>query len=326
MSVKNILSYAAPKMGLNPAQASQRAVLLRFLNEAADEMYTQADIAGSLMEHVFMVNGNQTISLPHYVGEVRAIREYFSQIPWSINQMRPRYNQSNWPDMWRNWRLLNRSPLQRSITNESIVNVVVPFVENPPITVTVAGATATASNVQKVITCSALINPSVNQFLDISSVEKSKVTTYDVTITDVDGEMLTVIPNTELQAWYQVVDVSTLPWLTQRQSNLEHYVEVLYKKALLYLSSDGDEYPAQGFDIILGNKMLQLWAQEEGKADLALQYDKLTSRSMARKHENANRATEDSIGFVFNPHDSLLPRVRARRPGRYGGYGAIVGY
>lgn len=326
MSVSNILSLTSAKMGLNPSDAGQRAVLLRFLNEAAYELYMQSDMAGSLMEQVFKVNGDQTIALPSYVGELRALREYTSMIPWSINQMRPRYNQSNWSDFWRNWRLKNRSPLMSSITNESVMLVVVPSVEATPITVTITGRTAAANQITETVTVNSTSVATTNVFIDVVAVSKSQITDYDVTITDIDGKTLTVIPNNELQAWYQIVDVSTMPWLPTTTSSLDHYLEVLYKKALPYLSNDGDEFPAPGYDHILSNKMMQIWAQEEGKADLALAYDQLTTRSLARKHEEANRATQDKIAFVVNTHDTLNPRIRPRRPGRYGGYGATTRY
>ena len=93
MSVQLILSLAGDKMGLNPSLASQRAVLLRFLNEAAEELYDQSDPIGSLAEQVFKVNGDQTISCPWYVGKIRAVREADTHIIWSINKMRPHYNQ-----------------------------------------------------------------------------------------------------------------------------------------------------------------------------------------------------------------------------------------
>lgn len=326
MSVQNILALTSVKMGLNPSDAGQRNVLLRFLNEAAYELYMQSDMAGSLMEQVFKINGDQTIALPNYVGELRAVREYNSMIPWSINQLRPRYNQSNWTDFWRNFRLKNRAPLMASITNESLINITVPSVESTPITVSISGRTAIANQITETVTVNATSVSTTNQFLDVVAVSKSQITNYDVTLADVDNKLLTIIPNNELQAWYQIVDVSTMPWLTSSSSTLDHYVEILYKKALPYLSDDGDEFPAQGYDPIVSNKMMQIWATEEGKADVALAYDQLTSRSLARKHEEANRATQDKISLVVNTHDTLNPRIRPRRPGRYGGYGATTRY
>lgn len=325
MSVATILSLTGNKMGLNPSDSGQRDVLLRFLNEAAFELYMQSDMAGSLMEQTIKVNGDQTIALPHYIGELRAVRETVSMIPWSINQMRPRYNQSNWSDFWRNWRLKGKSPLVSSITNESVITILSPVVDTS-VVISITGKTAIASNITETVTVSALSVSTTNQFVDVIAVSKNKVTDFDITLTDIDDKVLTVIPNNELQTWYQIVDVSTMPWLPTSSSSLDHFVEVLFKKALPYLSNDGDEFPAPGFDHIVANKMMQIWAQEQGQAEVALAYDQLTTRSLARKHEEANRATQDKVGFIVNTHDTLNPRIRPRRPGRYGGYGATTRY
>lgn len=326
MSVGNILKLAQAKTGLNPEDNNQRNVLLRYLNEAAYEIYMQADLPGSLIEQVFKVNGDQTISLPWTVGELRAVREYTSMIPWSLNQMKPRYFQSNWPDFWRNWRFKNKQPLMASITNESVVTISVPVVETTPLEVTITGSTATASSISETVQVTGLTVQTTNFFTDITTILKSKVTEYDVTILDVDGKTLSVIPNTELSTWYTIVDISTMPWLPTSTSSLDHYVEVLYKRTLQYLSNDGDEFPANNCDHIVANKMIQIWYQESGDAQNALAYDQLTTRSLARKVEEVNRATQDKIGFVVNPHDTLNPRIRPRRPGRYGGYGATTRY
>jgi hypothetical protein len=121
MPVAYILSQAGAKMGLNSSLASERSTLLRFLNEAAQELYDQSDATGLLMEQVFKVNGDQTISLPYYVGPVRAARNfYFGNKAWHINQMRPRYNQINWKDMWSNLRIRNTQALQATVTNTSV--------------------------------------------------------------------------------------------------------------------------------------------------------------------------------------------------------------
>jgi hypothetical protein len=42
MSVEYILSQAGAKIGLNPSTATDRAVLLRFLNEGGRELYMQS--------------------------------------------------------------------------------------------------------------------------------------------------------------------------------------------------------------------------------------------------------------------------------------------
>lgn len=319
MSLKYVLTQAGLKMGLNPSDESERAVLLRFANEAADELYAQSDMAGSLMEQVFKVNGDQTISLPSYVGFLRAVREYSTFMPWNIMQMRPRYNQNNWKDIWRGFRLKGRQALQYSITNESIVTVIIPAAD-PSLTVTITGSTTTASVISEELVMTAASVSTVRSFTEITAFKKSAVTDYDVTLTDIDGKTLSVIPNNELQALYNIVDISTCPWLGQNMSKLDHYVEILYKKSLPWFSNDADEFPAPGYDNIWVNKILQLWSEEQGKVDAALAYDTKATRSLARKHEEENRATQDEVALVQNPHDILLGRLRPRRPGRYSGY------
>lgn len=327
MSVSYIYKFAGPKIGLNPSNANERLVLQRFLNEAAYEIWNQFDPAGSLMELSMKVNGDQTISLPSYVGELRAVREFSSQIPWSINQMRPRYNQSNWNDFWRNFRLRNKQALAKTITNTAAPIVYVSQVDNPPLVVSISGRTSTAQSISEQIPLTSTGGVSaVNNYIDIVGFTKTLPTTYDVTLNDVDGNLISSIQSNELEASFQIVDVSTCPWLQNSGSERDHYLEILFKKRLPYLSYDADEFPAQGFDIILANKMCQIWAQEQGNSEKALAYDQLNSRSLARRQEEANRATEDVIALVENPHDNLNPRIRARRPGRYSGYGTSNRY
>lgn len=318
MSVKYILNQVGNKTGLNPADTAQRETMLRWLNEAAPELWVQSDMANSLVEQVFKVNGDQTIALPHYVGQLRAVREFFSQIPWHINQQRPRYNVSNWSDMWRNWRIKGQQAFTTSVRNESVLVITVPEVEIPPIEITITGPTENSSSICETVVMDAVSKNTVNQFIaDPTGASKNRVNQFDVTISDIDSLEMTKIPNNMLETCFLVVDISSFPWSPQSVSQQDHYVEVLYKKTLPYLKNDGDEFPAKGYDNVLVNKMLQLWAEEQGKTEMALGYDAKATRSLARIHEDQNRATEDTVIFVPNAHDTLLWRLRNRPYGSY---------
>jgi len=139
MSVKTILAIAGPKMGLNPSDVGQRGVLLRYLNEGAQELYEQSDVEGSLMELVAPVDGNQQIVLPSYVGSLRAMREFSTMIGWNARNIIPRYSKANWSQQWRNWRSKGVSATERAITNQAPVVLSVHAVENPPVVVTIDG-------------------------------------------------------------------------------------------------------------------------------------------------------------------------------------------
>lgn len=316
MSVGYILSQAGYKMSLDPA-TNDRIALLRYLNEAARELYDQSDMVGILMEQVFRVNGDQTISLPYYVGPVRAARSfYFGNHAWHINQMRPRYNQINWKDMWSNLRIGNVKALQATVQNTSVGVLTVPVVESPPVQVTVVGPTINSSQSQETVTMNALSVNTIGQYTDYITVMKPNgVNAVDVTLSDVDGNVLTVIPNCMTEALYQILDVSMFPFLPGSNSNpLANYLEILYKKALIYLSNDSDSFPSKtNYDDILVNKMLQLSNEEQNKSDIALAYDSKATRSLARKQEDENRATEDEIALARNPHDKTFARVSGSR-------------
>jgi len=323
MSVGYILHQAGVKTGLNPLDFNnQRVVLLRFLNEAARELYDQSDMPGSTWEEVFKVNGDQTITCPDRVGQIRAARELDSQVSWSINQPRPRYNQFNWTDMWRNLRLKYRQALMKSITNASVLRITVPFVESPPVSVTVKGPTTNATAIAETIVMTSTEMFTTNQFVNVTSFKKTTINTCDILMTDVDGNILSAIPNDQYEARYQIVDVSACPWLSISTSTLDHFLEVYYKKKLPVFYFDTDDFLDGSYDDILVNKMIQLYSEEQGKLDQAMAFDTKATRSLARKTENENRATEDIVSTVANPHDVILPRIRQGRRKYYRGYGS----
>jgi len=315
MPLSYVLEQVGNKIGLDPAVTTERSTLLRFANEAADELWAECDILGSLEENTFRVNGDQTISMPMWVGRVRAVRDAQNRVVWHLNQMRPRYNELNWIDGWYNYRLKNTQALMATITNISTVNVTVPFVENPPITVSLSGSTATASNISEDVVMNALSVPSVNSFTNITSCKKNTVNACDITVTDADGKLLTIIPNNSLAAQYQILDISGAPWLPQVTGPFDNYVEILFKKALPWFSLDDQEFPAQGYDNQWVNKCLQLWNEEATPVgpQAALAYDAKATRGLARKKTEQNLPTEDRVSFVQNPHESLQPRIRGRR-------------
>lgn len=310
MSLGFVLQRVQEKMGMNASQPSQRETLVGYANEAALELYDSFDPPGCLLEETFKVNGDQTISCPYYVGQIRGIRESTSWIAWHINKMRPRYNQFNWKDCWRNIRLKNSQALAATVTNESIGTLTVEAVEDPPIQVTITGATANSAEANEIVVMSATSVPTVNQYTNYHMIRKDRVNQFNIELVDVDNKFLAIIPNNMIESSFQIYDVSQCPWIQNSMSTLDHYLEILFKKTLPYYENDSDQFPAQGYDYIWINKILQLWAEDQGKTEEALGWDSKATRSAARKKQNHEQSTEDKVSVVANPHDSLLPRIR----------------
>jgi len=298
-------------MGLTGYQtdSNQRDVLLRFINEAAVELYQQSDMAGSLEEQYFAINGNQEIALPEYVGQVRAMRQADTQIAIKLSQMRPRYNAFNWEDGWNNFRVKGISACKSAVKNQSVMMITVAAVETPPIVVSLTGSSDNSASITESVTMDAVSKATVNNYNSIDSATKDRVNLYNVTIADVDGEEVTVIPNNKLEAKYQLLDVGLMPWLLTTQSPQGYWVEVLYKKALDWFQNDTDEFPAKGYDNVIVNKVLELWFEEQGNIQGAMAYAAKATQSLAQIHEDANRGTDDCVSMVAHPHDKMNARV-----------------
>jgi len=320
MPLSYILKQVAVKMGLTGYQTdtNQRDVLLRFVNEAAIELYQQSDMAGCLEEQYFAINGNQEITLPDYVGQVRAMRQADTQIAIKLSQMRPRYNDFNWTDGWNNYRVKGLSACKTALKNQSVLNITVAAIEYPPIVISIVGSNDNAASISESVTMTSLTMSTVNDYNNISAATKDRVNNCNVTISDIDGNEVTVIPNNKLEAKYQILDVGLAPWLCTSLSPQGNWVEVLYKKSLNWFQNDTDEFPAPGYDNVIVDKVLELWYEEQGNIQGAMAYAAKATQSLAQIHEDQNRGTDDVVSLVKHGHDKMNHRVGFGRDWNYG--------
>ena len=153
MGLFYILEQFTRKLGLQVSDPTARALALKYINPAALELYNLSDMSGCLDEQLFKVNSNQEIAFPPYMGNLRAMR-YASWYKGDIklSQMRPNYNQFNWEQAWKNWRIKDTRTLEMSLQNQSQLIIQVPTVEDPPIVVNVSGPTLQAANATESIT------------------------------------------------------------------------------------------------------------------------------------------------------------------------------
>ena len=317
MALAYILQQTGFKLGLNPADSGQRSVLLRYVNTAAKELWEISDMAGCYAEQYFKVNANQEIALPDYVGNIRAMRQAWEHIAIKLSQMRPRYNEFNWADEWRNWRIKGWHTLQAALTNQSTLNLLVEAVENPPVVVNISGSSPGAANISETIVMTSTTMTTVNTYTDVSAFTKTTINQYNVVLSDCDGNQISYLANNKLKAQFQIIDVSTAPWFPPNSNPLLGWIEVMFKKALPWFQNDNDEFPAVGYDEVIITKVLQLGYEEQGNVNLATAFYQKSIQMLAQIHENANRGTDDVVALVENPHDTINPRVGFGRDWRY---------
>jgi len=317
MSLFYVLEQMGRKMGLQPTDATQRALMLKYVNPAAKELYHISDMAGCLDEKLFKVNANQTIAFPSYMGQIRAIRDGYNRTQVTLSQQRPMYNQFSWEQAWRNFRIKGLQTLSTSLQNQSQLLITVQTVENPPIVVNVSGPTTTASNATESITMTSNTMNTQNAYLDVASFTKDSINTCDVVLADINGNEISRIPNNQYKAQYQIIDVSLMPYYPWNNNPLLNWMEILYKKALTILQNDTDEFPAIGYDDVIWNKALQLYYEEQNNIQAATGFYQKANQMLAQIHEDVNRGTDDCVALVENPHDRMNPRVGWGRDWRY---------
>src|SRR5678809_718213 len=144
MSLQYILSRLGASSGLNLTDPNQQALQVAEINAAAQELYQQYDLIGSLMAQYFHIENTEgmMISLPYWVGAVRAAR--LGQLNYNVGlvDFRPRFQSKMWRAKdWLSWALKGEHPLKQDITNEGPVTVTFAKPVEKTIRVTIAGET-----------------------------------------------------------------------------------------------------------------------------------------------------------------------------------------
>jgi len=330
MSVEYILDRFGKKVGMLPSDTSQRALLLDYLNEAAQELYEQSDMPGSLEEAEFYVQGDKTVAMPADVYAVRSIREKAgSNAMWDAEPLTARYRENNWDTNHSKFRVKGYSPLKVSLptaitgaansTNKLIVRtygitttdddyeVVIKTPYSEAFLVSVAGpavASATSSTNVTLAPSNAVV---ITDIISFARTLKPTATVGVVQLIDYADNSIVYaeIPSNSMESRYLIVDVSEFPFSSSAEEDDSHTLQILYKKALPRLQNDTDEFPAPGYDNILVSKCMELFLEEQGKIEEAILHDKKASRSLARRQADLERGQEQKIVFKRHNHDKL---------------------
>ena len=331
MSVEYVLDRFGKKVGMLPSDTSQRALLLDYLNEAAQELYEQSDMPGSLEEAEFYVQGDKTVALPADVYTVRSIREKAGgNAMWDTEPLTARYRENNWDTNHSKFRVKGYSPLKVSLptaiteaansTDKLVVRtygittisddyeVVIKTPYSEAFLVSVTGISAVTSAVSS---ATATLVPSNNVAItDIISfartLEPTATSGLVQLIDHADNSIVYAeIPSNRMESRYLIVDVSEFPFSSSAAEDDSHTLQILYKKALPRLQNDTDEFPAVGYDNILVSKCMELFLEEQGKIEEAILHDRKASRSLARRQADLERGQEQKVVFKRHNHDKL---------------------
>lgn len=261
MALKHILEDISSILGFDMTDADEQAYLVEQVNHAARELYNAMDLPGAIREQVFQIDDtdNYQVSFPFYVDKIRAIRfynTYGGKI--RLEDMRPRYHMMRWGNSGVLTFRIKRSDsaLADDITNAGPLKFKLPTgkVEAAAVTITVVGKTASAERVQETVILAVGESEvsTVEGYEDVISIIKKDYNNYNITIEDIDGAELGIIPNSELQTAYTIVQIRQDDFSPRYNNNYPlNTIEVLYKQKFNGFRNLYDEFPCPKCDKII---------------------------------------------------------------------------
>lgn len=305
MSLKNILADAAADTGFRTQIGNQRERCISLINDAADEIWKCYDLPNCLGEQLFNLGtNNQQISLPYYVLEPRAVRDYDSELKQQIVDMRPRYGTMGWVHyVGYQWRVKQQeAPLGVALINVEPLTFTLPKPAPETFSVTLEVRTAIESRKNETLvfavgdtskTCTSLIE-------EVYSITKSDYTTYDVSVLDQSGTEVAVIPNSELKTNYTIVNILN----KYEQQGLSKVVEFLFKRNLPKFRYETDRFPCgDTYDKAIYYKTMELFYSKQGSQEAmaqALGYFTKCNDLMTKLTENKQEGIKMIMDFGTN--------------------------
>lgn len=302
-----------------------RTELLRYINRAAREIYDSADLPGSLRECCFTIDSDSDIiTLPWFASEPRGMRWPDLHRMITMNDMRPRYHSTPWIQPFLTYTLIGESPLEQNMTEAGLLTVTLAGAETEVVSVTITGQTTTTTLYNETLqfdpgetTKTTTAQFTQAQPFGIKAISKSRITTYDVTVSQAaDGRRVATIPNrlkTARNLLIQLRDDN----LTA--TNLSETLEVLFKWPYMELVNDTDMFlDTDKYDDAIRWRVCENYTfKDETKIELTALANQKANALIRRVADNTEGPVEKVIKVAPNPFRRAARRFRYWR--RYGG-------
>jgi len=223
---------------------TERLSIVEKINDACREIWDSTDLMESTDEKIFDINvDSQTVTLPHFCENIRKMRYFDGRQTINIDDQRNRYNDSPSNELWPfKCRLKKRSPLVRDIDNFTRLKFTLALAESSDFTISISGQTTNSSKSNEVINVPAgtLTFESAFDYVNVTNIVKSRVTTYDILVSDGNDTQLSFIPNNLLLCKYIVIQLIDQVDTTNYASFSS--VEAHYKLKYEPMYNDYDEF------------------------------------------------------------------------------------
>ncbi len=311
MPLSDILVDIAMEIGKTNSDAEKLARIYQ-INKAAKELHTASDLEEALREEVFDYNvQSQQISLPPYIEKVRGMRFFDGRQSITLDDMRNRYNFNftGENELWYlQWRKKETRPIGRDISNQSVLVVSIPLVEEAEFTITFTGKTDKSERVSETLTFAIgdTEKETISNFISLESVVKNKVTKYNVSFYDVEDNLLGEVLNSEYKSDYQIYQIADTDDFSSDDSTTG--VEVWFKYKYQPFRYDNDCFlGTDKYDDAIVMKYLSRQARKKEDADL---YESKCNQLMEQlfTHDQAGQRTKINFkpnAFLNLPYNNV---------------------
>jgi len=317
MPLLDILIDLDMEVGKTTSDAQKAARIYR-VNKAAREVYRLAEPEEAGREEVFSLNvDSQQVALPAYVGNVRGMRYFDGRQAISLDDMRNRYN-FNWAGENELWYLQFRkkeiSPLSREISNQSVLTFTLPIEEEESFSITITGKTDKSERISETLnfTTEDLQKTTEYNYVSVESIVKSRITKYNLSIYDVEDNLVGEILNSEYQSYNQIYQIADTESFSS--TNLVDSVEVWFKYKYQPFKNDNDCF--LGTDIY-DDAIVQMFLSQTSKnKDDAVAYLAKANTILGQIFAQKQSGQRTKINFKPNPYLNL-PYTDVGRPFRF---------
>ena len=296
---------------------SGRDWLVRLANAGAKELYDSDDILGCEREKTFNVgSSDQQLTLPWYVQDIIAARNYDTREHITLNDMRPRYASSSWTKPflrypYYTWRKKGEIALTKNLSQEAALTVTLPLAADEAFEVIIVGSNASKSKFSETLVFSVgdLTKTTTNFFGDVTAIRKNKTISANLTITDASGNTVSFVANCELAARHLIVQILE----RGEQMGQDVLVDVLYKQRFIPMHEDYDTFVAgDTYDKAIYWKSLEhYYSKLDGKEEKAAMCGAKASAVLANIIATFANNIEMKIEFGSNPTFNAFELAKA---------------
>lgn len=242
--LRDILTLLS-REGVNTSNAASREHAIIGINLACSRLFNKRDIEGSIDEVVLQVaRATHQVALPREVGVVRKVKPFGWGRGIDLYENVQNYNVSGERFVSQlNYRMRPYQPLCADIVNASTIRISLPLAVSAEVAVVIIGQDENSANIVErvAIPAGAILAESTRSFRKVRQLLRSGDDTYDIYVADANDLLLATIPNNAKESRYTVLQVVDA-YASEVTSGDYYAIEVLYKKALPYLSKDDDSF------------------------------------------------------------------------------------